>query len=268
VCPSIDGSTTKPQQTTLVFAKELAHDGGKADVVAFLPASAPGTGKWGAGDVGALEAVLSNSLGSAPPVLLEPPGTPSTVPAAESGSYTGGAPTVGAVPPATQASIYGNAVGAASCSPGVAGVLLNRLVDDGATPQPPTGLFYAGGDPKPSAAAVKSTLTSAARGAVVCPGTSAKVTPTTLTFPSDLTSSVSVTLGCNRDCLYLVTLDRTDGRPVAASRGSLAGGASPQAIALPQRKLAAGSYRVDVRLVSAVNPGSLTQMRSPFLTAG
>jgi hypothetical protein len=103
---------------------------------------------------------------------------------------------------------------------------------------------------------------------VVCPGTSAKVRPTTLTFPQELTSPASVTLGCDRDCLYLVTLDRPDGRPVAASRGSLPGGASAQTIALPSRKLAVGRYRLDVRLVSGVNPGPLTQRRSPFLTVG
>jgi hypothetical protein len=271
VGPSVDGSTAKPQQTALVLAKELAHDGGKADVVAFLPAPAPGTGKWAAGDVGRLEAALAKSLGSAPPVLLEPPATPSTVPSSESGAYTGGAPPAdGAVPPATQASIYGNAVGAASCSPSVAGVLLSRLVDDGAVPQPATGLYYASGDPKPAVAAIKGAIAAAARGAVVCPGTSAKVTPTTLTFPQQLasSSSASVTLGCDRDCLYLVTLDRADGRPVAASRGSLGGGSSPQTIALPGRKLPAGRYRVDVRLVSGVNPGPLTRRRSPFLTVG
>jgi hypothetical protein len=164
--------------------------------------------------------------------------------------------------------MYGNAVGAASCSPNVAGVLLPRLVDDGATPQPATGIYYASGDPKPAVAAVKGAIASAVRGAVVCPGTSAKVTPTTLTFPQDLSSPVSVSLGCDRDCLYLVTLDRADGRPVAASRGSLPGGATAQSVVLPQRRLAAGKYRVDVRLVSGVNPGVLTRKRSPFLTTG
>jgi D-glucuronyl C5-epimerase-like protein len=269
VGPSIDGSTPKPQQTALVLAKELAHDGGKVGVVAFLPAPAPGSGKWAAGDVGRLESVLAKSLGSELPVLLEPPATPTTVPSSELGAYTGGPPpTEGAVPPSTQASLYGNAVGVASCSPRVAGVLLPRLVDDGASPQPATGIYYASGDPKPAVAAVKGAIASAGRGAVVCPGTSAKVTPTTLAFPQDLSSPVSVSLGCDRDCLYLVTLDRADGRPVAASRGSLPGGATAQSVVLPQRRLAAGRYRLDVRLVSSVNPGVLTRRRSPFLTVG
>jgi hypothetical protein len=266
---SIDGSTPKPQQTALVLAKQLAHDGGKTGVVAFLPAPATGSGKWAAGDVGRLESVLAKWLGTELPVLLEPPATPTTIPSSELGAYSGGAPpTEGAVPPSTQASMYGNAVGAASCSPSVAGVLLPRLVDDGATPQPTTGLYYASGDPKPAVAAVKGAIASAVRGAVVCPGTSAKVTPTTLTFPQDLSSPISVSLGCDRDCLYLVTLDRADGRPVAASRGSLPGGAAAQSVVLPQRTLAAGKYRLDVRLVSSVNPGVLTRQRSPFLTVG
>jgi hypothetical protein len=269
VGPAIDGSASKPQQTALVLAKELAHAGGKASVVAFLPAPAPGSGKWAAGDVARLESVLAKSLGTELPVLLEPPATPSTIPSSEVGAYTGGAPpTDGAVPPSTQASMYANAVGAASCSPSVTGVLLPRLVDDGATPQPPTGIYYASSDPKPAADAVKGAIASAVRGAVVCPGLSAKVTPTTLTFPQDLSSPVSVSLGCDRDCLYLVTLDRADGRPVAASRGSLPGGATAQTIVLPQRKLAAGRYRLDVRLVSGVNPGVLTRRMSPFLTVG
>jgi len=77
-----------------------------------------------------------------------------------------------------------------------------------------------------------------------------------------------VNLGCNRNCLYLVTLDRADGRPVAAVRGSLIGASTPRTVTLPSRKLSPGSYRVDVRLVSAVNPGSLTRRTSPLLTVG
>jgi hypothetical protein len=266
---TIDGSTPKPQQTAVVLAKELAHDGGKVGGVLFLPASAPGSGKWAAGDVDRLESVLAKSLGTELPVLLEPPATPSTIPSSELNAYTGGAPpTDGAVPPSTQASMYGNAVGAASCSPSVAGVLLPRLVDDGATPQPATGIYYASGNPKPAVAAVKAAIASAVRGAVVCPGTSAKVTPTTLTFPQDLSAPVSVSLGCDRDCLYLVTLDRADGRPVAASRGSLPGGATARSVVLPQRTLPPGRYRLDVRLVSSVNPGVLTRRQGPFLTVG
>jgi hypothetical protein len=81
---------------------------------------------------------------------------------------------------------------------------------------------------------------------------------------------VSVSINCNRDCLYLVTLDRADGRPVVAHRGSLTGGVAGRvtAISLPKAKLSAGTYQVDVRLVSRVNPGAVTRYVSPALTVG
>ncbi len=136
--------------------------------------------------------------------------------------------------------------------------------------EPATGLYDAGGQPKPSAAAVKQAIGTVARGAVVCPGLAAPVTPTTLTFPAQLssTAAASVTLGCSRDCLYLVTLDRANGRPVVARRGGLDGGAAAQTITLPTRKLSGGSYRLDVRLVSRVDPGAVTRVRSGLLEVG
>jgi hypothetical protein len=78
----------------------------------------------------------------------------------------------------------------------------------------------------------------------------------------------SVTLGCDRDCLYLVALDRADGQPVAARRGSLNGGDPAKAITLPKRTLPPGGYRFDVRLVSRVGPGTVTRRQSPLLTVG
>jgi hypothetical protein len=144
---------------------------------------------------------------------------------------------------------YADAIESASCLPNVAGVLLDQLVDGAA------------------ATPVRQAIRNVARGAAVCPGVAVRVTPTALTLPDQLASStpVSVALGCNRDCLYLVTLDRASGQPVVALRGSLAGGAPAQTITLPGAKLRAGSYRVDVRLVSRVGPGAVTRERSPVL---
>jgi hypothetical protein len=117
---------------------------------------------------------------------------------------------------------------------------------------------------------VKGAIRAIGRGAVVCPGLAARATPTTLTFPAQLSSSsaASVELGCSRDCLYLVALDRADGRPIVARRGTLAGGDTAQTITLPGRRLSPGVYRVDVRLVSRVDPGAVTRLRSPSLTVG
>ncbi|HJQ50534.1 MAG TPA: D-glucuronyl C5-epimerase family protein [Gaiellaceae bacterium] len=244
VGPAFDGSTAQPQNTAVALAQRLAQDGGQADVVSFLPAPVPGSGVWAVGDVKKLESALAKGLRTAPPILL-------------------------AASPTSDTSSYAAAIESASCLPGVTGLLLDQLVD-GAPPAPPTGLYDASGDPKPSAAAVNQAIREVARGAVVCPGRSAKVTPTTLTFPDQLSSSTaaSVALGCDRDCLYLVALDRADGQPLVASRGSLNGGDPAKTITLPKRTLPPGGYRLDVRLVSRVGPGVMTRRLSPLLTAG
>jgi D-glucuronyl C5-epimerase C-terminus len=271
VGPFFDGSVAQPQRAALNLAQRLAHDGARADLVLFQPAAAPGDGVWALGDLGRLESALAKRLGTAPPVLLHAVAVPTTVPSSELGAYTGGAPpTAGAVSPVTQASWYADAIEAASCSPDVSGVLLDRLVDAGSAPEPATGLYYPSGDAKPSAAAVKGAVRAVARGAVVCPGLVTPVTPTTLSFPAQLSSSspASIVLGCSRDCLYLLTLDRADGQPVVARRGTLDGGDPAMTITLPMRALRPGGYRLDLRLVSRVGPGTVTRQRSAVLTVG
>ncbi len=263
-----DGSVA-PQRTAVALTQELARVGAHLDFVSFRPAAAPGPSAWAVGELRRLESALGKGLGTPPPILLDAIGAGSTVPASELAAYTGGPPPPdGAVPPDAQASAYAAAIGEASCSPGVSGVLLDRLVDNGAVPQPATGLYYASGNAKPAAGAVKTAVRSVVRGAVVCPGLAAPVTATTLTFPTQLSSSapVSVALGCDRDCLYLVTLDRANGRPVVARRGTLNGGDPAKTITVPRRTLPTGSYRLDVRLVSRVDPGALTRRQSPALT--
>jgi D-glucuronyl C5-epimerase-like protein len=271
VGPFLDGSAAKPQLTAIALAQELAQDGAQPDLVAFLPAPVPAAGAWAVGDLGSLESALAKELGKTPPVLLDAVPTATTVPASEQGAYQGGLPpTEGAVAPATQASTYAETLEAASCAPGVSGLLLDRLVDDGAAAEPATGIYYASGRAKPSARAVRQAIGTVSRGAVVCPGLAARVTPTALAFPGQLSSSAapSVVLGCSRDCLYLVSLDRADGRPVAAARGTLTGGAAARTITLPKRKLHRGRYRLDVRLVSRVDPGAVKRLRSGWLTVG
>jgi hypothetical protein len=252
VGPLLDGSMAKPELTTIALARELAGDGAPPDLVSFQPAPVPAAGAWAAGDLDSLESALEQGLGKTPPILLD------AVPATTSG-----------VAPATQASTYSAAIEAASCRPDVSGLLLDRLVDGAAQTQA-TGLYYANGVAKPSAHGVVQAIRTVARGAVVCPGLAARVTPTTLTFPTELSgsSAAPVVLGCSRDCLYLVTLDRADGRPVAARRGVLAGGAATETITLPKRRLRAGRYRLDVRLVSSVDPGAVKRVRSAWFSVG
>ena len=132
-----------------------------------------------------------------------------------------------------------------ACAGQVAGVLLGALSD--------------------ATTAVATAATSAQRGALVCPGVSSEVQATGLTYPTVATQPVSVQFGCDVDCLYLVTLDAPNGRPVVARRGALRGGGGPATIALPKAKLGTGPYRVGVRLVASVNPGLVTSLESPPL---
>jgi D-glucuronyl C5-epimerase C-terminus len=144
-------------------------------------------------------------------------------------------------PPAPSAAL----ISSLGCGGRVSGVLLDQLSQ--ATP------------------AVAAAAIGAQRGALVCPGVAAQVEPTGLAYPTVAALPVSVQFGCSVDCLYLVTLDGPDGRPVVARRGALRGGAAPATIALPAAKLGAGPYRVGVRLVASVNPGQVTTLESPPL---
>jgi D-glucuronyl C5-epimerase C-terminus len=144
-------------------------------------------------------------------------------------------------PPVASAAL----ISSLGCGGHVAGVLLDQL-----------------GQVTPAVAAAAA---SAQRGAVVCPGVAAQVEPTGLAYPTVAAAPLSVQFGCSVDCLYLVTLDAPDGRPVVARRGALPGGAAPATIALPAAKLGAGPYRIGVRLVASVNPGPVTTLESPAL---
>ena len=146
---------------------------------------------------------------------------------------------------------FAAALKTAACAPGVSGVLLERLSDA-------------------TRAGLSSAITTAERGAFVCPGVTAEAQPFEIQYPTALTQPLAVSLNCNRDCLYLITLDRADGRPVVARRGQINGGpASPLTrLTLPRAKLAPGTYRFDVRVVARVNPGPVAQYLSTPLTAG
>jgi hypothetical protein len=269
VGPLVDGATS-PKATVAALGRAFAATGGTApfvDVVALRPAPAPATSaQWTEGNVPQLVTAAATALGgTAPPILNDGLATATTVPAAERGAYAGGlAPAPGAVSPATQASTYASAVTAAACSPDVAGVILDRLQDSPSAPVPASGIYYASGNAKPAANAVAAAAASAQRGTVVCPGLGTATAASISTFPTSLTggTAASFQLGCTRDCLYLATLDGPDGRPAAAARGALNGGAAPATVTLPKVKLAASAYTIDVRLVPQVNPGSVTQLTS------
>lgn len=250
VGPLIDGAAA-PKTVTTSVARALAGASVAppyAGFVALRPAPAAGKNVWTTAEAPQLVSELRKAWGEAPPVLIDGLAAPSG--------------------PA-QASTYAQAISALACSTTIGGVILDRLVDSADATVAPTGLVDAAGRAKPSAAAVSTAAAAAQRGLTVCPGLAAPVTATTLTFPTALTppEPATVTIACDRDCLYLATLVRADGTPVVATRGSLTGGAA-RAVSLPRTTLKPGTYRVDVRLVAQVNPGAVTRETSDPLVVG
>jgi hypothetical protein len=141
---------------------------------------------------------------------------------------------------------YADNATALACNPSVGGVVLDDLG---------------------TAIRARAALVALQRGTVVCPGVTATASTTTLEYPETIVQPVTVRLTCDRDCVYLVEVDRADGKPVAARRGALAGGAASP-IALPRVKLKRGTYTIVVRLLAQVNPGAVTTLQSPPLTLG
>lgn len=275
VGPLIDGAVS-PKATLTALGRAFAASGRPApfvDVVALRPAGTPAaTAQWTEANVPQLAAAAATALGgTAPPVLIDGLATPTTVPATELAAYGGGPPpTTGAVSPTVQGASYATTITSAACSPSVAGVILDRLQDSASTPVPPTGVVYASGNPKPSAATVTAAALPAQRGAVVCPGLGTAAAASTFTYPSTVSGSSATTfqLACTRDCLYVATLDGADGKPAAAVRGALVAGAAPANVTLPKVKLGTGPYTIDLRLAAQVNPGTVTQQTSEPLSVG
>ena len=263
----LDGAQTpKTVLAALAAAVAASNPAVTLDVLAFRPAPAAATGAWALGDLAKLQAAIVRGFAIPPPVLVDGVAMPTAVPPEKAAAYPT-APPAGGMAEADQAAAYAAVLAAASCDPGVAGVVFDRLVDSGSAGAT-TGLYYADGAAKASAAAVASAAVAAQRGQNVCPGLHAPAAASSLVLPVALpvSGSVAVQLGCTRDCLYLVTLERDDGTPVAARRGALPGGAAPRTIALPPAQLAPGTYHVAVRLLAQTNPGTTTLVTGDPMT--
>ena len=264
VGPLVDGSES-PRAVLMALGLVRAP----ADFVALRPAPAPSDSVWTEVNVPQLVSAFAQSFGqTAPPVVIDGLARPTTIPAEEVSSYPAAQqPAADAVPASAQGKAYATVIARAACSTNVAAIVLDRLVDDAAAPASPTGLYYASGNPKASAALVGESTGPAQRGTVLCPGLASRAGAGTLEFPAELdpSASPSVLLSCLRDCLYLVTLDDAQGRPASARRGELRGGGKPLTLELPKARLDRDQYRLDVRLVDRVNPGAVTRLASPLL---
>jgi hypothetical protein len=263
---AIDGALA-PKSTVAALARALQAVA--PDLIAFRPAGVPAPNEWTVVNIPQLVTALAKGFGgTAPPVLIDGLATPTTIPPAEAAAYAGAPPAAGAVSAVAQGTAYANAITAAACSPNVAGVILDRLVDNPAAS--PTGLYYASGNARDGVKAVATAAASAQRGVTVCPGLASPAAASAIAFPTEAASGTAteIQLACVRNCLYLVTLDDAAGRPVVATRGELVGGAPAATVTLPKAKLVPGAYRVDVRLASQVNPGTVTRLLSPAISTG
>jgi len=234
VGPLIDGSLA-PRTTV----QALGNSAVAGDVIAFKPAPATTQTSWATPNL----PVLTSAFGTLPPLLIDGIASPT----ADSATYTG-------------------AITSNECSPAVAGVVFDQIADN-PTAETTTGLFAATGAAKPSATAVATAAAAAQRGTAVCPGIATPAATTSVTYPTSVESgtSVSMQLGCVRDCLYVVTLVGANKQPIVATRGQLVGGAAPATITLPKTSLGQASYTLDVRLANRVNPGAAVTLTSPAL---
>jgi hypothetical protein len=235
--------------------------------MAFRPAAATAAG-WTVDNLPQLVSALQDVFGEAPPLLIDGLATPTTIPAGQLAWYPRDQqPDPSAVSPKVQGDGYARLITATACSMTIAGIVLDRLVDDGAFPGPASGIVYASGVPKASAPLVSAAAGPAQRGTVVCPGLASRSGASTLEFPAELdeAAAASIVLGCVRDCLYLITLGDAHGRPVSARRGTLAGGGRAIKLELPKTQLSADGYRFDVRIVDRVNPGTVSRATSELL---
>jgi hypothetical protein len=246
-----------------------------------------GRNSWTLDDRSRLEAALTSSFAGTgqpgdTPILFDGIAVGTVIPTAKAGLYLTAADSSDNASETEQAAAYAQAIQVVGCGSNVAGILLRRLVD-GPEPGEQSGLFYADGTPKASVAIASKTFQAAARGTFpTCSGVGATPAATaapapaptvvgpaapTVVFPDALSraSAPSVRLGCTRACLYLVTLDRRDGKPVLARRGALAGKAGASTVRLPKIPLPAGSYTLTVRLVSQANPGPVEILTGPAL---
>jgi hypothetical protein len=279
VAGELDGSAS-PKATLKALANEFLASGRQAalmDELAFEPASSSDTsGAWTIDDYPDLVSALGNVFlrsnfqeGSDLPIVVYGVALPTTIPAGKVDSYPNPPGTVPGASENSQSMIYSRALRNAVCMPTVTALVFRRLVD-GSGDQ--SGLFYADGSAKTSALPVGDTAGLAVRGALaICPGLGVQVAASKLVFPLQVSTAYPprVMLACTRDCLYLVTLERADGKPVLAKRGALNGTTAPAVVQLPRGTVTIGaSYRIRVRLVAQTNPGPIKQYWSPAIKAG
>jgi len=249
------------------------------DELAFKPAPEVAKYDWTINNYAQLVAALDKAFsgtaqkGATLPILVDGVATATSISAEKAGAYPSPPGPAPGVTEKAQKNAYNLVLASAVCMPNVSGVLLDRLVDragNAAQASEQSGLYYADGSAKTSESAFAASAALAGRGVLaVCPGFQASVAAETLIYPLSFSnpSPPWVALACSRDCAYLVTLERADGKPIRAKRGIMQAHAITRVTLSGSSTLpAGGDYRLRVRLVAGTNPGPLQQYLSPPLS--
>ena len=117
----------------------------------------PRTTSIGIADYGKLVGLVRQAFGKELPIVYGEYGVETTIPPALAGSYTGHE-VVTPVDPQTQARYYREAIDLASCQPDVRALYLFHVLDEEQLAGLQSGVYYAGGQPKPSLAPVRQAI--------------------------------------------------------------------------------------------------------------
>ena len=199
-------------------------------------------------------------VGSGLPILYDEYGIESVIPADKAGLYTGFEPlTTKPVVEVAQAAAYAQALKLAYCQSNVAGVLLFHSHDELGRLGWQSGVYYADGTPKASLDVVRDTMDAIASGAL---GKCAiPIKPLVAFTPKTRT----ISLRCNRDCVYRARLVRLPTGSVTAWKNGRTGPGLRRSITLGTR-VSPGEYKLSVTFVHTSRPGPVTVRASaPFL---
>jgi hypothetical protein len=150
--PVLDGFAFHPYPDTASTPPDLEHPNPRSRTI-------------GLADVGRLQALLREALGTDVPILYSELGVESAIPAAKAQLYEG-EEFAGPVDEATQADYYRRALELAACQEGVVGMLLFHSHDEPVLTGFQSGVYYADGTPKASLPPVRDAIEAAQKGCV------------------------------------------------------------------------------------------------------
>ena len=204
--------------------------------------------------------------GSTLPIVYGEFGVETTITGTQRDLYSGIEPeSVKPVDFATQGKYYREALGMAFCQPNVTTFLFFHAVDETDLNRWQSGMYYADGTPKPTAAAVDKAVRDT-RGGVIAKCDGLSLSPVgKVTYPKGKALTkvpLKVKLTCDIDCNYRVRLERRPrGSTTLSARGKALAGVKTTVV-LPARRIARGSYRFTVTLTAPLNPGPPTNLAS------